>query len=205
MKAYINNALVALGTVAIIISLLLHISSLKKSLHSYKRNQDILLSSMSESYRTKDSLSALRTERLELTLDEYKRYREEDMELIKSLKADRKNLQGIVSASTSTISSLRSALRDSVRTDTVTNLVDTLKCFDYTSKWFDASGCFSKDSTEIRIATRESLILVDHKERKKFLFFKLPGSIFGYKSRSMTVTSKNPSTTITEVEYVGIK
>ena len=82
---------------------------------------------------------------------------------------------------------------------------DTLKTINYTSKWTDLHGFISKDTFQVKIINREELILVESLQRKKFLGIKLPGWLFGYKRKTLDVTSKNPNTTIQDIEYVKLR
>ena len=53
-----------------------------------------------EQYTVKDSLQAATIADLELSVSEYKKYREEDEKLIQSLRIDNKRLKGVISNET---------------------------------------------------------------------------------------------------------
>lgn len=187
------------------------IHSLKEENARLKSNQDILLTekefvmSESQKYKVSDSLNAVRVSELELTLKEYKRYRADDLKLIEQLKAVKSDLQKIVTSQSETISALSAKLQDSIRIDTSTNAIDTLKCFSYKSKWTDVDGCvdLKQDTISIRINNRESLKVVETVMHKRFLGFLWKTS--KVKSRQVDIVSENPNTKIMNCEYISIK
>ena len=73
------------------------------------------------------------------------------------------------------------------------------------SRWTDLHGFISNDTLQVKIINREELILVESLQRKKFLGIKLPGWLFGYKREILDVVSRNPNTTIQDIEYVKLK
>jgi hypothetical protein len=187
------------------------ISSLKEENARLKSNQEILLTenqiimAESQKYRVSDSLSAARVSELEFTLKEYKRYRSDDLKLIEQLKAGKSDLQKIITSQSETINTLSAKLNDSIRVDTTTNLVDTLKCFDYKSKWTDVRGCIDlkKDTVNLQINNREALKVVETVTYKRFLGFLWKTS--KVKSRQVDIVSENPNTEIMNCEYISIK
>ena len=168
-----------------------------------KANETALLDN-AESYRVNDSLSASRINQLQLSLSQFEKYRAEDQALIKALRVDNKGLQDVITSATETNRRLQLKLKDSLRVDTVTQYIDTLKCFSFKDSWTALSGCFHKDTTTFSIQNIDSLISVTNVERKRFLFFKLPVKWFGYRSKQATILSKNPYTTISHIEYITI-
>ena len=163
---------------------------------AYRQNVTVLMDSVAH-YQVNDSLNASQIGELQLKLSEYKKYRQEDIELIKKLRADKP--QTIVKTKTETKYKIKTELRDSVI------YKDTLKAINYTSYWTDLHGFISKDTIQINIANREELVLVESLQRKKFLGIKLPGWLFGYKQKTLDVVSKNPNTTIADIEYVNLR
>ncbi len=163
---------------------------------AYRQNVTALMDSVAH-YQVNDSLNASQIGELQLKLSEYKKYRQEDIELIKKLRADKP--QTIVKTKTETKYKIKTELRDSVI------YKDTLKAINYSSYWTDLHGFISKDTIQINIANREELVLVESLQRKKFLGIKLPGWLFGYKQKTLDVVSKNPNTTIIDIEYVNLR
>ena len=139
-KIIIKIVLIAVAIIALVFAFS-KIHNLKEENARLKSNQDILLTekefvmSENQKYKVSDSLNAVRVSELELTLKEYKRYRSEDLKFIEQLKAGKYDLHKIITSQYETISTLSAKLQDSIMIDTVTNQVDTLKCFDYKSKW----------------------------------------------------------------------
>ena len=162
---------------------------------AYRQNVTVLMDSVAH-YQVNDSLNASQIGELQLKLSEYKKYRQEDIELIKKLRADKP--QTIVKTKTETKYKIKTELRDSVI------YKDTLKAINYSSYWTDLHGFISNDTLQVKITNREELVLVESLQRKKFLGIKLPGWLFGYKQKTLDVVSKNPNTTIADIEYVNL-
>lgn len=165
----------------------------------YQRNTDVLMGKVDE-YKTKDSLNVASIGVIELKLSEYKKYRADDLNLINTLKVDKKRLEQITTAQTQTIYELKGSVRDSiVYVDNY--IVDTLRCLDIANKWFDLHGCINKKNVfSGTFENRDSLIYVEHIIPKKFLFIK-----WGVKERKQEILSKNPNTRIVNAEYISIR
>lgn len=176
---------------------------LENQVRRLKANEATLLGS-AETYRINDSLSAIRINQLQLSLSQFEKYHAEDQALIKSLRVDNKGLHDIIVSASETNRKLQLKLKDSLRVDTITHYIDTLKCFSFKDAWTDLSGCFHEDTTTFSIQNIDSLIAITNVERKRFLFFKLPVKWFGYRSKQATILSKNPYTTISHIEYITI-
>lgn len=210
-----KEIIIKISIIAVAVLLLViafhRISILKEENARLKSNQEILLTenqvimAESQKYKVSDSLSAAKVSQLELTLKEYKKYRSKDLEFIEQLKAGKSDLQRIISSQSETINILSAKLNDSIRIDTITNITDTLKCFNYKSKWTDINGCISlrHDSIDIQIKNRESLKIVETVSYKRFLGFLWKTS--KVKSRQVDIVSENPNTEITNCEYISIK
>lgn len=167
-------------------------------------NQVVLLSEI-DRYKVADSLSAVQTAALKLSLSEYKELYSSECETVRRLKADIKGLQGTISTQTETIRVLKAQLKPIVVHDTVLAVIDTLQCFDYSDRWIDVSGCIDGDTVSISVASRDELIIVESLQRKRFLGIPLPIRLFGYKTRTADAMSLNPNTTISGVEYKVIE
>ena len=165
----------------------------------YQKNTDVLMGKV-EAYKANDSLNVVSIGRLELKLSEYKKYCAEDLELISSLKVEKKRLEQITTAQTQTIYELKGSVRDSiVYVDNY--IVDTLRCLDIANKWFDLHGCINKKNEfSGTFENRDSLVYVEHVVPKKFLFIK-----WGVKERKQEILSKNPNTKIVNAEYISIR
>lgn len=201
MKRKITAVLIA---IVVCVSFIYNYNRLSKENKLLKNNQEVLLDS-NKSYKVRDSLNAVNAKLFELKMSELKKYREEDLELINDLKLSKSQLEKIISLKTETINGLKAALKDSIVRDTVTNQIDTLKCFNYKSVWIDVDGCMHKDSVNLQVKNREKLKVIESLEKKKFWFMKLPIWLFGYKNKQLDVISLNPNTTITNVEYISVR
>lgn len=165
----------------------------------YRRNTDVLMGKVTE-YKTKDSLNVASIGVIELKLSEYKKYRVNDLNLINSLKVDKKRLQQITTTQIQTIYELKGSVRDSiVYRDNY--IVDTFKCITIHNTWFDLKGCSNRNNDfSGTFENRDSLIYIEHIVPKKFLFFK-----WGIKERKQEILSKNPNTHIVNAEYISIR
>ena len=209
-KIIIKIAIIAVAILALVLAF--HkIHKLKEENARLLSNQEILLTQKqtimaeSQAYRVSDSLNAAKVSELQFTLKEYKKYRAQDLQLIEQLKVKKSDLQKVIDSQTETINSLSAKLNDSIRIDATTNIADTLKCFDYKSKWTDVSGCIDLkcDSINLQIKNRESLKIVVTGVYKRFLG--LLWKTHKVKDRQVDVVSENPNTTITNLDYVSIK
>lgn len=165
-----------------------HLRNENKLLHN---NQEVFIDSI-QKYKVTDSLNAAKVNQLQLTNNELKKYLEDDAQLIKKLKADKP--ETIIKTETKTEYKIKTKIE----------YLDTIKTFKHHSKWIDVIGLLDKDSVNLQIKNREELLLVESKQKKKFLFIKLPIWLFGYKTKSLDVVSKNPNTEITNIEYIQI-
>ena len=151
-----------------------------------------------------DSLNALRTNELLLTISEYEHYRQKDAALIAQLTSKNSNLEKVISSQTATINELSLKLVDSVVFDTITCITDTLKCFTYKSEWTDVTGCLSltKDSIDIQLQNRESIKVIETIKYKRFLNFLWKTNRI--ESKQIDVISENPNTIIIKSEAISI-
>ena len=78
---------------------------------TYQQNVAVLMDSVAH-YQVNDSLNASQVGELQLKLSEYKKYRQEDAELIKKLKSDKS--QTIIKTETKTEYEIRTELKDSI-------------------------------------------------------------------------------------------
>lgn len=172
-----------------------------------KANQEQLLLEAEEqlqNYKILDSLNAVKIKALRLTADEYKAANEKSQKIIKALTADKQDLQRAIDLKTATVNELTAELKNVIIKDTVTQVIDTLKCFEYTSEWLDIKGCLNlaENQVSIRSKSRESLKAIETITYKRFLGFLWKTKQI--KSRDLNVISENPATTIMRVDYIII-
>ena len=209
-KIIIKIAIIATAIIALVLAF--HkIHKLKEENARLLSNQEILLTQKqtimaeSQTYKVSDGLNAAKVSELQFTLKEYKKYRAQDLRLIERLKVKKSDLQKVIGSQTETINSLSAKLNDSIRIDTTTNKIDTLKRFDYKSKWTDVKGYMDLkcDSISLQIKNRESLKIVETVVYKRFLGFLWKTNKI--KDRQVDVISENPNTTIINLDCVSIK
>ena len=189
----------------------IYVRKLKSEVSLLRSNQELLLSdnkgllTEQRRYVVADSLNALKVSSLELTLREYKRFKEKDAKLIEHLRSSNMNLKGVVSTQTSALKVLSAKLKDSIKIDTMTLRTDTLKCFSYISQWTEVKGCVDlrEDTLGLQIVNKESLKIVETVKYKRFLGFLWKTNKI--KERSVDVLSLNPNTQIVNCEYITLE
>lgn len=179
------------------------IKRLTEERDKYRSNTEILLQDV-KTYQTKDSLNAIKVGNFELSLAEYKKYRADDLALIKTLQAKNRDLERVTTTQMETINELRATVRDSVvylPGDTVTTI---LRCVDIVEPYFELHGCATPDGqfTGTHI-NRDSLLIVETVQYKRFWGFLWKTKKI--KNREIDVVSKNPATKILGVEFVTIE
>ena len=202
MKKYLILAAIILAVVAAFWVQHVKIKRLTEERDRYRSNTEILLQDV-KTYQTRDSLNAIKVGNLELTLAEYKKYRADDLALIKTLQAKNRDLERVTTTQMETINELRATVRDSVvylPGDTVTTV---LRCIEYSDKWVDFDGCIINNTFSGKIITRDSLLIAETVQYKRWLGFLWKTKKI--KNREIDVVSKNPATRILGVEFVTIE
>lgn len=204
MKKYIGLAVAAVVVAAIVALVVQHgkIKHLRAERDTYRTNTQVLMEDVKR-YQTKDSLNVATIGVLELKLSEFKKYRAEDAELIKSLKVKNRDLEAVTTAQMQTISELRAELKDSIvylPGDTVERVV---KCIEYRDRYLDVVGCVIDNVFSGEIVSRDSLTIVNTVQYKRFWGFLWKTK--KVKNRQIDVVSKNPHTQIMGVEYIEIE
>lgn len=203
MKKYLIWAAIILAVAAALWVQHAKIKRLTDERDKYRSNTEILLQDV-KTYQTKDSLNAIKVGNLELSLAEYKKYRADDLALIKTLQAKNRDLKRVTTTQMETINELRATVRDSVvylPGDTVTTV---LRCVDIVEPYFELHGCATPDGqfTGTHI-NRDSLLIVETVQYKRWLGFLWKTKKI--KNRQIDVVSKNPATKILGVEFVTIE
>ena len=178
-----------------------YVGNLQRENKRLTNNQAVLLDSM-QTYKVADSLNVAKINVLELSLSDYKRYREEDAVLIKKLKADK--LSAATSINTTTTTDIKAPVKDSIIYKDRIVPIDTVKQINYDSKWTSVHGYLANDTINLNIINREELLIAESFVKKRFIGIKLPIWLFGYKTKSVDVVSKNPNTEIKNLEYIQI-
>lgn len=178
------------------------IKSLTAERDKYRSNTEALLQDV-ERYQTKDSLNAIKVGNLELSLAEYKKYRADDLALIKTLQTKNRDLERVTTTQMETINELRANVRDSIvylPGDTVTTV---LRCIEYSDKWVDFDGCIINNTFSGKIITRDSLLITESVQYKRWLGFLWKTKRI--KNREFDIVSKNPNSKITGFEVITIE
>lgn len=203
MKKYLILAAIILAVAAAFWVQHVKIKRLTEERDRYRSNTEILLQDV-KTYQTKDSLNAIKVGNLELSLAEYKKYRADDLALIKTLQTKNRELERVTTTQMETINELRATVRDSVvylPGDTVTTV---LRCVDIVEPYYELHGCATPDGqfTGTHI-NRDSLLIVETVQYKRWLGFLWKTKKI--KNRQIDVVSKNPATKILGVEFVTIE
>ena len=173
---------------------------LKADCGRYRANVEVL-SADCAIYRLKDSLSAARVMALELSLDEFERYRAADAALIRELKQKNRDLSAVNDVQAQTIIDMAARPRDTVIViDSIPVKAKAVHCGD---AWYDFDGLLTEGSFTGRMETRDSLIVSESVQHKRFLGFLWKTSKI--KNRQVDVVSRNPHTKINDVIYVVIE
>ena len=167
---------------------------------AYQNSISVSMDSLHK-YKVADSLNAIYTSNIELSLRQYKQLRAEDAKIIKQLKADKFN--SVVKPTTKIEYRIETKIKDSIIYKP--NYIDTVKTISYHDTWNSVEGFFTSDSARLKIQSRDELLITKSVERKKFLFFKLNPKWFGYRNEQLNIISKNPNCLISNIEYVTIK
>ena len=198
--AYIVIAAAILAVVAIIWGQSSRITQLKDERNRYERNTETLLSDV-EHYRVRDYLNAARVQSLELTVNEYEKFRADDAALIKELKQRNRDLASVNKTQSQTIIELRAIPRDTVVIrDSVWVPAVAVHCGD---AWFDFNGLLTEKEFTGTLANRDSLVIAESVKYKRFLGFLWKTR--KVKDRQLDVVSKNPYTEIMGIEHIVIE
>lgn len=193
--------------VALVVAAAISIYGLSKSNERLKKERDRyianteVLSTDIEKYKVRDSLNAARVRALELSLDEFERYRAADAQLIKELKQKNRDLASVNDMQSETIIEMSSRPRDTVVIiDSIPIKAKAVHCGD---EWYDFDGLLTEDTFSGRMVNRDSLIVSESVQYKRFLGFLWKTN--RVKNRQVDVVSQNPHTQINDVIYVVIE
>ena len=176
------------------------IENLKQERNKYERNTEALLLDVAQ-YKTRDSLNAAKVGALELTIQEYERFRAADAKLIKTLQTKNRDLTAITAAQSQTIMELSAIPRDTVIIrDSVAMPAVAVHTGD---AWYDFDGILTEQEFTGTLVNRDSLLVAETVQYKRFLGFLWKTKRI--KNKQIDVVSKNPHTTIMGIEYIEIE
>lgn len=202
MKKYLIWAAIILAVAAAFWVQHVKIKRLTDERDRYRSNTEILLQDV-KTYQTKDSLNAIKVGNLELSLAEYKKYRADDLALIKTLQAKNRDLERVTTTQMETINELRATVRDSIVYLPGDTVVTVLRCIEYSDKWVDLDGCIINNTFSGKIITRDSLLITESVQYKRWLGFLWKTKRI--KNREFDIVSKNPNSKITGFEVITIE
>ena len=194
-------------TISIIIAFLLilttvviqdrKISQLTSERDRYKQNTESLLE-QTQTYKVRDSLNAAKVGTLELNIKELEKFRASDAALVRELTAKNRDLSELNKAQTRTIAQLRSTPKDTViLIDSIPIKAKAVHCGD---EWYTFDGLMTDNEFSGTMSSHDELILTETIRYKKFLFWKTKKVL----NREMEAVSRNPHTTITQLEHIII-
>ena len=162
----------------------------------YQQNSDALLSDMKQ-WRVDSTSMATDVKSLRLTVDEFKRYRAEDLAKIKQMGVKIKNLEAAAKHQLEVNAEITAQVKDSVVIrDTVPVLV---KSVSMVTPHIQLSGIIERDSLIGKIhlpVTLRQAVWIEYKRR--WLFWKKVVAVH------QTITSDNPHVEIKYSEYIRI-
>lgn len=176
------------------------IDNLKQERNRYERNTESLLLDVAQ-YKTRDSLNAAKVGALELTIQEYERFRAADAKLIKTLQTKNRDLTAVTTAQSQTIMELSAVPRDTVIIrDSVAISAVAVHTGD---AWYDFDGILADQEFTGTLAVRDSLLVAETVQYKRFLGFLWKTK--KVRNRQLDVLSKNPHTKIVNCEHIIIE
>ena len=156
-------------------------------------SNETLLSSF-ETYKTKKSLNAIKTQRLVMDRDDLKTYYPSLIETAKDAGIKPRRIKSISDFATTTKYEIVTKIRDSVI------YIDTIKCFNYQDPWLRANGCIRKDTILLHYKSQDTLVQIISRVPKKWWFIH-----YGTKGFNQTIISKNPNTEFEYLRYIDVK
>ncbi len=173
------------------------ITSIKQARDRYQQNSDALLSDMKQ-WQVDSATMATDVKSLRLTVDEFKRYRAEDLTKIKQLGVKIKNLEAAAKHQLEVNAEITAAVKDSVVIrDTVPVLVKSVSMM---TPHIQLSGIIENDSLIGKIhlpVTLRQAVWIEYKRR--WLFWKKVVAVH------QTIVSDNPHVEIKYSEYIRIQ
>ncbi len=176
------------------------VNRIKSERNRYKENTRTLLVDVN-TYRVRDSLNAAKVGALELTIQEYKRFRAADAQLIKTLRTKNRDLTAVTTMQSQTIMKLSAVPRDTVIIrDSVAIPAVAVHTGDV---WYDFDGILDDQEFTGTLTVRDSLMLVESVQYKRFLGFLWKTKKI--RNRQLDVLSKCPHTKIVNCEHIVIE
>jgi hypothetical protein len=166
-----------------------------------QRNVTALLDDVKH-YKVNDSLSCAKVGELELSLAETKKVLADEMQTIKNLSnVNIKDMSEVGKLATTTEYKVIERLRDT--TIHTHDTIEQVKVVEVEKPYYQVKAVVVRDTINIDVKTRDSLLIVETIKYKRFLGFLWKTKHI--KSRNVDVVSKNPATTIEDVQWITIE
>ena len=181
------------------------VDALRDEIETYQRNERGFID-MVEHWRTCDSLDCARVDELTLSLNDALKVIGEDKKLIESLNLKIKNMEQVGKVTTSTQFKVIERLKDTTfikQRDTIFRDTTYIKYIEVEKPYYDIHAQIVHDTISLDVVTRDSLLIVETVEYKRFLGFLWKTKKI--KRRSFDVVSKNPNTIIEDFKVVTIR
>lgn len=191
--------IVFVGLIGFIVIQQNKINTIKSERDRYNNNAKSLLEQV-DTLRNDSTMKAIQIRALGLSLDEYKQYRANDAEVIKSLGIKLKNIQSVSNTGITVEVPIESTVRhDTVYLpNTVTIPVETIR---YDNEHIHFNGIIRNDSLKANFSIPITLTQIVHKVPKhKFLWWS-----WGCKAIKQIITCDNPYVNINYAEYIEIQ
>jgi len=197
MKLYMVSCVGVLILIGTCLGLYKRVQSLEIERNRYRNNTSALLIDIKR-MQIDSATHAVDVQTLQLTLEEYKKFRTEDVEKIKKMNVHIKRLQAVARHEIEVKAPFETIVKDTVVIrDTVSQRVQFIQIETPNLK-IDASieNNFIKGEMTLPVTLRQSVWL-EHKRR--FLWWK-----WGVKAVHQTISSDNPYVQIKYSEYIQI-
>ncbi len=189
-------------TLGILVSIILNIwlftdrGKLIKSRDKYQQNTETLLSDIRQ-YKLDSTRIATETSRLQLTIEEYKRYKEEDTKTIKELGISIKRLKASIQHQASVNVPINVPVKDSVVYKDSLIMIPTIKL---SNKYVNIDAIIENNTLKGSMSLDVQLKQFVYVEPKyRFLWFK-----WGVKGINQVIISDNPYVKINYSEFIEI-
>jgi type II secretory pathway pseudopilin PulG len=146
-----------------------------------------------ERYKAQDSSNVVEIGILYMTIDELERYRNELIEDVEMLQIRNKDLESLLRATSESNVGYVTTLRDTIYNN------DTIRIYEYRDSYTSVSGRVQGDTISGDIAIYDTLTIVKHIEKKKFLCIR-----YGIKDVRVSVKNTNPNVKINDIEVIEI-
>lgn len=163
-----------------------------KEIERLSSNQDTLNEEIG-GYLSRSGDYVKTVKQLTYSIEEMKKFRKEDMKVIKDLGLKLKQVESLVKLG------LETKIHDTIPIRDTVILGDTVKCFKKFDEYIKLIGCINNDSVNLDITHNDTIINVAHWTYKKWFIFKFRTDTIRLES-----TNKSPYSRIIWNEYIKV-